>query len=145
VSHDRYFLDKLARRMFVLRPPGLVDFEGNYSGWAKRLEREREAENQRKAAAKSQGRPKGKAPSPPAPRTAKKGDDSYSRPFGRLTVEELEQRIAQTEKELAGCQKRCAEADAFRDAGGARALQKEYEELAGKLETLEEEYFTRET
>jgi ATP-binding cassette subfamily F protein 3 len=146
VSHDRYFLDKLAKRMFVLRPPGLVDFEGNYSAWAKRVERERQAENQRKAAAaKSQSRAKGKAPAQSAPRTAKKSDDSYSRPFGRLTVQELEKRIAQTERELSACQKRCAGADAFRDAEGARALQREYEELAGKLKGLEAEYFARET
>src|SRR5207248_7153982 len=33
VSHDRYFLDKTARRLFILDPPNMIDFEGNYSKW----------------------------------------------------------------------------------------------------------------
>jgi ATP-binding cassette subfamily F protein 3 len=34
VSHDRYFLDRVAQRLWVLTPPGMVDFDGNYSAWA---------------------------------------------------------------------------------------------------------------
>ena len=33
VSHDRYFLDKVAKRLLVLDPPKVVDFEGGYSAW----------------------------------------------------------------------------------------------------------------
>jgi ATP-binding cassette subfamily F protein 3 len=36
VSHDRFFLDKFAQRLFVLDPPGLRDFSGNYTQWAHR-------------------------------------------------------------------------------------------------------------
>ena len=36
VSHDRYFLDKIATRLLVLRPPAIVDFDGNYSAWHQR-------------------------------------------------------------------------------------------------------------
>jgi ATP-binding cassette subfamily F protein 3 len=40
VSHDRYFLDKVATRMIVIDPPNITDFEGGYSAWqAKKAER----------------------------------------------------------------------------------------------------------
>jgi ATP-binding cassette subfamily F protein 3 len=36
VSHDRYFLDQVATRLWVLTPPGMVDFDGNYSDWTEK-------------------------------------------------------------------------------------------------------------
>jgi ATP-binding cassette subfamily F protein 3 len=142
VSHDRYFLDKLAKRMFVLRPPNLVDFEGNYSAWATRLDREHQAEAERKsAAARSKSRPKTKATPPKPPR---KSNDSHRRPFGRLAVEELEREIAQTEKAVNECQGRCADAETFKDPALAKRVQQEYQELANRLKGLEAEYFARE-
>jgi ATP-binding cassette subfamily F protein 3 len=37
VSHDRYFLDQVATRLWILTPPTLTDFEGNYSEWTAKL------------------------------------------------------------------------------------------------------------
>ncbi|HSU69686.1 MAG TPA: ABC-F family ATP-binding cassette domain-containing protein [Tepidisphaeraceae bacterium] len=37
VSHDRYFLDQTVERLWVLDPPALTDFDGNYSGWVEKL------------------------------------------------------------------------------------------------------------
>lgn len=34
VSHDRYFLDRVAKRLFVFEPDGIRQFEGNYSDYA---------------------------------------------------------------------------------------------------------------
>jgi ATP-binding cassette subfamily F protein 3 len=36
VSHDRYFLDQVAQRLWVLTPPTMTDFEGNYSDWTEK-------------------------------------------------------------------------------------------------------------
>ena len=36
VSHDRYFLDRFVSRLFVLDPPALGLFAGNYTAWAKK-------------------------------------------------------------------------------------------------------------
>jgi ATP-binding cassette subfamily F protein 3 len=33
VSHDRYFLNQIVERLWVLTPDGLLDFDGNYSEW----------------------------------------------------------------------------------------------------------------
>ena len=54
VSHDRYFLDQTVNRMWVIQPPKMVDFEGNYSGW---VAKQREMAQ---AAAAAQRQPKGK-------------------------------------------------------------------------------------
>ena len=34
VSHDRYFLDRVTKRLFVFEPEGIRQFEGNYSDYA---------------------------------------------------------------------------------------------------------------
>ncbi len=34
VSHDRYFLDRVAKRLFAFEPDGICQFEGNYSEYA---------------------------------------------------------------------------------------------------------------
>src|SRR5688500_18836335 len=85
VSHDRWFLDRLVQRMFILQPPTLVDFAGNYSKWHEKTVADA------KATAAAAKRPK--AP-PPAPKNKSKknanADNPYLRPFGRLTVQELE-------------------------------------------------------
>ena len=138
VSHDRYFLDRIAQRLFVLAPPVLIDFAGGYSAWVRKLDDEQE---QRQAEPTS--RPKSKVAV--APRDAgKKKDNPYSRPFGRLSLEELEQQITDTEIAVAECQQSFGDADAFKDASRGQRLQSEYDSLSKKLEALEAEYFARE-
>ena len=34
VSHDRYFLDRVTKRLFAFEPDGICQFEGNYSEYA---------------------------------------------------------------------------------------------------------------
>ncbi|MDD7177360.1 MAG: ABC-F family ATP-binding cassette domain-containing protein [Lachnospiraceae bacterium] len=41
VSHDRYFLDRVTKRLFVFEPGGIRQFEGNYSDYALVREMER--------------------------------------------------------------------------------------------------------
>src|SRR3954451_1330663 len=57
VSHDRYFLDKVVKRMFIVTPPNLEQFDGNYSEWhakeeavaAERAERAEETDKRARA------------------------------------------------------------------------------------------------
>jgi ATP-binding cassette subfamily F protein 3 len=143
VSHDRYFLDRSVRRLLVLRPPEMVDFGGNYSAWMQRLASDAAAEADRKAAA-AQSRPR-EAPAASRPKDpAKKKDNPYARPYGRLTLEELEQQITDTEVALAECQEGFGDAESFKNPSRAQQLQEEYKALSAKLEALEAEYFARE-
>src|SRR5665213_1215657 len=88
VSHDRYFLDRVARRLLILDPPNLIDFADAYSAYVSKLAQDaqqRSAENQAKSKAKPMPSPK-----EAAAREARKKDNPYMRPFGRLALEELE-------------------------------------------------------
>jgi ATP-binding cassette subfamily F protein 3 len=140
VSHDRYFLDRVARRLFILQPPGLRDFDGTYSRWVGRQE-ELAAEKSDKRASKA----KPKTPQKPDERPKeRKKDNPYLRPFGRLTLKELEQQITDTEIAIAECQSGFVDAESFKDSARSQKLHAEYEALNKKLEALEAEYFARE-
>jgi ATP-binding cassette subfamily F protein 3 len=137
VSHDRYFLDKVVKRLLVLRPPEVVDFAGNYSGWMQKLSADASAKTSQETKATAK-------PQAPRPAKAKATDNPYLRPFGRLTVQELEQQITETEVALAECQEAFGDASTFKDPSGGQRVKEEYEALAKKLEQLEAEYFARE-
>jgi ATP-binding cassette subfamily F protein 3 len=144
VSHDRYFLDQVAKRLFVLRPPQVVDFDDTYSAWT-RKQAALVAEQRSAGSPKGAPAPRPKAPpEPERPASGKKKDNPYSRPFGRLTLKELEQQISDTEISLAECQGSFGDADAFKNPSRSQQLQSELKSLAAKLEALEAEYFTRE-
>jgi ATP-binding cassette, subfamily F, member 3 len=36
VSHDRYFLDHAVERLWVINPPGVTDFDGDYTAWSEK-------------------------------------------------------------------------------------------------------------
>ncbi len=89
VSHDRYFLDRFANKIFALQPGGtLRQFVGGYSDYENTLAQEATqlvAEKPKEAAVKEA-----------APKNAKK-KMTYSE---RLELENIDQEIARTEAEL---------------------------------------------
>jgi ATP-binding cassette subfamily F protein 3 len=142
VSHDRYFLDKTAKRLFILEPPTMTDFEGNYSRWHDRVVA-------KAAAAKPQAAERSKKNQKSAPAQTPKSksqnrDNPYLRPFGKLTMQELERQITETEIAVAESQQAFADAAAFKDPSRRQKLQAEHEQLTKKLQQLEAEYFERE-
>jgi ATP-binding cassette subfamily F protein 3 len=144
VSHDRYFLDKVAHRLFILQPPGLEDFADTYSAWVRKL---RADADEAAEAARNKPRQKAGAGQKDAPAkdpARKKKDNPFMRPFGRLSLPELEQQITDTEIAIAECQENFGDSDSFKDPSRGQKLQSEYKSLADKLEALEAEYFARE-
>jgi ATP-binding cassette subfamily F protein 3 len=141
VSHDRYFLDQVASRLLVLDPPRVKDFEGGYSAWAAK----QAAPPAKAAVAPAKGKQVVKQAAAPTKReSAPKKDNPYARPFGRLSVQDLEEQIARTEADLKKCQAAFSDPAVMRDGHKGRQVQAEHDELAGKLEALEAEYFARE-
>ncbi len=89
VSHDRYFLDRFANKIFALQPGGtLRQFVGGYSDYENTLAQE--------AAEQAVEKPKAAAVKEEAPKPAKK-KMTYSE---RLELENIDQEIARTEAEL---------------------------------------------
>jgi ATP-binding cassette subfamily F protein 3 len=142
VSHDRYFLDHAVDRLFVINPPEMDDFDGNYSKWAAR-ERERAATAKAEKDNKNRSKPTTRPAAQQQPKN-KNADNPYNRPFGKLSMKDLEKQIADTEIALGERQSQLADVATFKDAGKGKRLQNEYAELEKKLKTLEEEYYARE-
>jgi ATP-binding cassette subfamily F protein 3 len=141
VSHDRYFLDRTIKRLWVLEPPTMRDFAGNYSKWHEKVVADAKLQatigrNPSMRAAPAIAQRKSKIANP---------DNAYLRPFGRLSMKELEQQISDTEIAIAECQQAFGESDSFKDPSRGQTLQAQYDQLAKKLEQLEAEYFARET
>jgi ATP-binding cassette subfamily F protein 3 len=150
VSHDRFFLDRVAQRLLILDPPGVDAFPGTYTAWQHKLREERAEREALEAARAKQSKSSGAAAgaaeaakSKPKPKSSNK-DNPYARPFGRLSTEELERQITDTEIAIAECQASFGDPDSFKDAARGQTLQQEYKELSAKLEQLEAEYYARE-
>jgi ATP-binding cassette subfamily F protein 3 len=140
VSHDRYFLNRVCRRLLVLHPPAMVDFAGNYEQWPQRqreqlAEARQQKENEARRTRPAEEKPRAAAPNKKNP---------YLRPFGRLSVEQLEAEIHNAEQCILDCETDFADPETFKDPGKAKELQEEYDGLKQRLAQLEEEYFSRE-
>jgi len=106
VSHDRYFLDRVVERLVVLGPEGHRHHRGNFTSYAELVEaeaaeRRRRAEEARAAAARP--RPAGK---PPAKARS---------PLERMTLEQLEAHIFETESRIAEISAQFAEPALYRE------------------------------
>jgi ATP-binding cassette, subfamily F, member 3 len=144
VSHDRYFLEKVANRLLILDPPGVIDFAGTWHEWSAKLAEKKAAASAAKSAPKSAPKPQQKKPEPPPPpKQASKKDNPYKRPFGTLSVADLEKQIAATERELKHANETLADPSTFRNADKSRKAQAEVERLTTKLGQLEEEFLGR--
>jgi hypothetical protein len=96
------------------------------------------------ATATKRTEPKRAVAKSPASKSSGKKDNPYARPFGRLSSQELEREITDTEVAIADHQQQFGDADSMRDQSRAKRLQAEYQSLSKKLEQLEAEYFERE-
>ncbi len=128
VSHDRYFLDRVAGRLMVMRPEGCSAHAGNYSDYIAEVERRREAERVRAegarrkpAGAGSRGRGK---PAEKARRAS---------PYDHLSVEALEALVVERETELAALHERFADSNVYKDPEALEELQEQLDAATAAL------------
>ena len=122
VSHDRYFLDKLAEHIFAFGEDGTVDrYVGNFTDYLEK----------RQAEAREQARARKKEKEPAAPRAVK---------LKKLKFTLREQKEFETiEDDITALESRLAELDAEMSAAGSdyvklQALTEEQETASGQLE-----------
>ena len=151
VSHDRFFLQKVTRRLLILQPPDVIDFDGRFSDWVTRQQslaaapttrRENKTKPKDRSAVLSTARSLAGAPSTKPARPVK--DNPYKRPFGRLSVAELETEIHACETAIVGLQSRFGDPRVMRDPSAVQRLTAELEQASERLRQLEAEYFARE-
>ena len=134
VSHDRYFLERLADRVIEVGDGRLTDHPGNYESflWWKRR-RQEEAE------AAMAGRSTGASGSAvPLPLAAGASDRRGRVPARKLR--ELEERIASLEERKARLEATLAREDLYRDAEKAGFYLGEYREVTADLESALESW-----
>jgi ATP-binding cassette subfamily F protein 3 len=135
VSHDRYFLDRVAHKVIVLEPARWRYFEGNYSSYVQFL--------------RNQG------PVPPSPSETRTADSNpeprketspressttakpkRKRQFPYRKVEDLELEIAQKEELLQALEADLADTQVQRDGERMKATLQQYQAVKPELEQL---------
>ena len=125
VSHDRYFLDKTARRIFEFRPNGDVqEYLGNYADY---LDKRKELE--RPTAEKTEKTEKSK------PKNTGKTKMSYK---DRYELEHIDDEIAELEQKLAALKEEQAQITS--DFVRLQELSEQIEAVSGALDAKEERW-----
>ena len=135
VSHDRYFLTNVTDRLLIFTGQKVVDFGGTWRDW---LNEQQPAATPAKASQVPKAKPK-----PSNGQASERSKNKYLRPFGGLSVKDLENRITDAEVELAGLQDLFGDAGRMSDPKEAKRLTTEVDQKAKELAQLEEEYFSR--
>ncbi|MCG3129295.1 MAG: putative ABC transporter ATP-binding protein YbiT [Phycisphaerae bacterium] len=149
VSHDRYFLDRIAQRLLVMRPEGHRFFTGNYSGYIEALEREQESaraatESARLVAAGTAGAREANASAAGTRKldaaSAETPDDSLAREraeYDRYSIDEIEVFIYEQEQEIARLNDVFADPATYRDPEKIADLQDRLDDARHKLAVLQ--------
>ncbi|PYE48419.1 ABC-F family ATP-binding cassette domain-containing protein [Paenibacillus barcinonensis] len=146
ISHDRYFLNKMAERIVELHPGGTEQYLGNYDDYVeKKLELEeiaREAAEARQASSKSasaaappSASEKSGAASFEADKQAKREERNRQR-----RQEALEKQIAELESEIMGLEEQMALPEVYQDYMKLQELQQSTEEHKTQLAQAYEEW-----
>lgn len=131
VSHDRYFVDRLATRIWSIEDGTLATYLGNYTDY--RLRQQRSLQSQPKIPAE---KTTGKAtPSTREKNTGKKGRKEKIR-----TVEEVERDIEKAENEVRTLEEALSQAGLQADADRLTQLATAYSQAQTHVETLMEEW-----
>ncbi len=122
VSHDRYFLDKLAERVLELADGRLTEYIGNYSDY--RSQKQLAA---RRAAAAA-------AAAPPADRAVRQQSPRRRKADSDKTIKSLEGEIGALEATLAELEVRLNDAETYKEPLAARELADRYAACQAELD-----------
>jgi ATP-binding cassette subfamily F protein 3 len=143
ISHDRYFLNKMAERIVELRPDGIRHFLGNYDDM---LEKKTEIEEARQEALAAQaaasGRKPGSVPSEaPGPGSSYEAEKQAKREERnkQRKLETLEAQIAELEGQIAALEEQLTDPAIFNDYVRIQEIQSQIDERKHSLsETYEQ-------
>ena len=130
VSHDRYFINRFADKVWVLEGETLKEYLGNYDSYFAKVSRDQEPDGDTAGMT----------------RTALDKEKKRSREELRRIREakerakEAEKRITEAEQELAGLEARLADPETYRDPETGAALTKQYNTLKETVDRLYAEW-----
>ncbi|MDO4505782.1 MAG: ABC-F family ATP-binding cassette domain-containing protein [Spirochaetales bacterium] len=146
VSHDRGFIEDLSTKVLELHPGVSREFPGDYKYYMQRLEDEANgivgessAAVETKAAAKKPEEPVEQKSAGKLDYEEKKKQEAERRKLQK-EVDRLEAEIAKTEEQKADLENQMGLPEVYSNGEKAKEVQKQIEELAAKLEQLNEEW-----
>lgn len=135
VSHDRYFLNRVANRLLVVEPGRFRVIEGNYDTYL-HLVKQGLAGGTAEAGAENE-------PAAPAPRQSGRGEPKKSKPKRRFPyrkVADIEADIFQHESRIESLHASLADVEVLRSGQRVREIQAEVATLGEALKTLYEHW-----
>jgi ATP-binding cassette subfamily F protein 3 len=137
VSHDRYFLDRLAKRVVVCGAEGWKCYSGNYSDYVHFAEQRRLELEQSKSAPRSTRDDRG-------PTSARTGDADKpvrrKRRFPYRKIEDIEREIAEKETTLRQLEAEMADPQIHRAPDRIREVTRQHDALTSELAGLYEHW-----
>jgi ATP-binding cassette, subfamily F, member 3 len=137
ISHDRYFIRRLATRIWELTPDGIRDYQGNYDWY---LEKKALEQFEDKTAPPAQGT--SSAPSRTEADAYRKREKEKQRKQKqrRQKLERLEQEIEQLESKIEEIHAKLCDPEIYNDPSASAPLQQELAKLEEKLEETTNEW-----
>ncbi len=144
ISHDRALIDAVCTHLLVLDGKGGVEaFVGNYSDWHEKDRLRKQEKAREEAEAKSRREAGDKAKRAAEEQRKQSSPQKGKNPLARLTTEELEARIAKTEKRIREIDLAMAGEDVWKNPKRCTELGGERARLVADLEPLEMEWMGR--
>ena len=157
ISHDRYFLNKMASKIFELHPDGVREYLGNYDDYLEKkrelaaFEEERLAESAKtagKIAGQAGKREPGRAETEPG--TGRNADQDRGAALDKQQkreerarlrkIEQLEQAISEMETEISELEAELLKPEVYNDYIAAQNVNSELEQRKEKLDQLYAEW-----
>ncbi|MGI6183148.1 MAG: ABC-F family ATP-binding cassette domain-containing protein [Candidatus Fimadaptatus sp.] len=132
VSHDRYFINRLATRVLELSEHGVKEYQGNYDDYVEKKRKLELGEDEEQ----TQGRTRTEIYKE---QRKQRIAQSELRQL-RARVQDLEKLIAAKEDEISAIEERMGDPAVYQQADGAAQLNRDYERAKGELEALYDEW-----
>ncbi len=139
VSHDRYFLDRLAKRVVVCEPEGWKCYDGNYSDYVHFAQQRLLALGQSREGARTARNDAARTAEPAAPTDSSK-PARRKRRFPYRKTEAIERDIADKEATLRQVETEMADPQIHRTPERIREVTRQHEDLRAELATLYEHW-----
>jgi ATP-binding cassette, subfamily F, member 3 len=133
VSHDRFFIDRLADTLWLIQDGRLVRFEGSYSDYQEQQTRLREREKARQQASS-------RDPGRSTPSSAGRGQAAAEEKQRKKRIAALESEVEQLEHELTHVSSALEAASAAQDVAQVADLGTQYADLEQRLNRCYEDW-----
>ena len=131
ISHDRYFINRFAEKIWCLDAEGLKEYLGDYDSYFEKISRDQEPDGGDAARMTRTAQEKEKRKSREEQRQAQARKDQ---------IRAAEKEISDTEDQISALEKQMAEPETYQDPAAAATLSTRYRELQDTLEKLYEKW-----